>query len=154
MNLDEAQKKQVAAWIEAGLKIAEIQKKLESEFSLRATYLDTRLLIDDLKLRPKDPELPKVAAPPAPAKEAAVPPPAPAPAPAPGGVSVTVDQIARPGALVSGGVKFSDGQAAKWYLDETGRLGLQPQQEGYKPAAADIQAFQRELQGQLQRMGF
>jgi hypothetical protein len=148
MNLDEAQKKQVAAWIESGLKIAEIQKKLEAEFGLRPTYLETRLLIDDLKLRPKDPERPKVE-PPAPAKEAAKP-----VAPAPGGVAVTVDQIARPGALASGGVTFGDGQKATWYLDETGRLGLNPQQAGYKPSTADVQAFQRELQGQLQRMGF
>jgi hypothetical protein len=150
MNLDEAQKTQVAAWIEAGLKIADIQKKLGTDFGLRPTYLETRLLIDDLKLRPKDPERPKEppkpAAPVAPAKEAAQ--------PVPGGVTVTVDQIARPGALASGGVTFGDGQKAAWYLDETGRLGLTPQQAGYKPPAGDLQAFQRELQGQLQRMGF
>jgi len=150
MNLDEAQKQSVAAWIEAGLKIADIQKKLEADFGLRTTYLETRLLIDDLKLRPKDPERPKE--PPKPA--APVPPVAPAaPVPA-GGVSVTVDQIARPGALASGGVTFGDGQKATWYLDETGRLALNPQLAGYKPTAADVQAFQRELQAQLQRMGF
>ena len=40
MNLDETQKKKVAAWIDEGLKLAEIQKRLETEFGLRVTYLD------------------------------------------------------------------------------------------------------------------
>jgi hypothetical protein len=104
-----------------------------------------------LKLRPKDPEKPKPdpLKPAAPAKE-----PAPPAQPAPGGVSVTVDQIARPGALASGSVTFSDSQKATWYLDEMGRLGLSPQQTGYKPSAADLQAFQRALQSEIQRLGY
>ena len=64
-----------------------------------------------------------------------------------------VDQIARPGAIVSGKVTFSDGQKAEWYLDQTGRLGVLPAQQGYKPSAADVQEFQMALQEQLQRMG-
>jgi len=64
-----------------------------------------------------------------------------------------VDQIARPGALVSGKVTFSDGQKADWYLDQTGRLGVVPAQQGYKPPAADVQEFQMALQEELQRMG-
>jgi IS5 family transposase len=76
------------------------------------------------------------------------------PGPAPGGVSVGVDQIARPGAAVSGKVTFSDEQTAEWYLDQTGRLAVVPKQQGYKPSAADVQQFQAALQNELMRMGF
>jgi hypothetical protein len=157
MNLDEAQRQKVAAWIADGAKLAEIQTRLMSEFNLKLTYMEVRFLVDDLKLTPKDPEPPKVAAPaaeaPKPADPKSVPPPAGPPG-KPGGVSVTVDQLARPGAIVSGKVAFSDGQQAEWYLDQTGRLGVVPKQQGYKPTAADVQQFQAALQGELARMGF
>ena len=169
MNLDQAQRQQVAKWIEEGLKLSEIQSKLASEFGVRMTYMEVRFLIDDLKLKPKDkepppaPVLPKAAgagAGPAPAGKQ----PAPLPEdesgfadePLPGGsnVSVSVDQVTRPGALVSGKVSFSDGQSADWYLDQMGRLGVVAKQQGYKPSQADLMAFQAELQNQLARMGY
>jgi hypothetical protein len=50
-------------------------------------------------------------------------------------------------------VTFSDGQKADWYLDQSGRLGVVPAQQGYKPPAADVQQFQILLQDELQRMG-
>jgi hypothetical protein len=87
------------------------------------------------------------------AKKPVEPPKSPTDAAKAGGVSVVVDQIARPGALVSGKVTFSDGQKADWYLDQTGRLGVVPAQQGYKPPAADVQQFQMALQEELQRMG-
>jgi hypothetical protein len=154
MNLNDHQKQTVAVWINEGLRLAEIQKRLESDFSLRLTYMEVRFLIDDLKLVPKDPERPKTPVPtPSPAAPAA--PLAPSlGAPAAARVSVDVDKIARPGALVSGKVNFSDGQSAAWYLDETGRLGLVPAVQGYKPTAEDVKAFQLELQQQLQKLGF
>ena len=74
--------------------------------------------------------------------------------PADGRVSVSVDRLARPGAMVSGKVTFSDGQSADWYLDQTGRLGVIPKQEGYKPTAMDVKEFQLALQDELARMGF
>lgn len=73
---------------------------------------------------------------------------------APGGVSVTVDQVARPGALASGQVTFSDGQLAEWHLDQYGRLGLASQQKGYRPSQEDLMAFQAELQSALAKLGF
>jgi transposase len=66
MNLNETQRQRVAAWINEGLKLAEIQKRLETEFGLRVTYLDVRLLVDDLKLKPKDPPPPPHPPPPPP----------------------------------------------------------------------------------------
>jgi hypothetical protein len=167
MNLDESQRKQVAEWVAQGLKLSEIQSRLASELSLRLTYMDVRLLVDDLKLTPKDTET--VAVPPvglaapaapsasnprasaAPGKSAA---PKPAePAGALGQVSVSVDQITRAGAVVSGKVTFSDGNRADWYLDQTGRLGLAPQQAGYRPPAADVQQFQMALETELGKLG-
>jgi hypothetical protein len=157
MNLNELQQKTVTAWVAEGLKLSEIQSRLASELSVRLTYMEVRLLVDDLKLKLKDPEPPKPSAnQPA---QAAIGAPAPAkplaetPAPGLGNVSVTVDQLARPGTLVSGKVKFSDGMSADWYLDQTGRLGVVPQQQGYKPSPADVQQFQMALEGEMAKMG-
>jgi hypothetical protein len=166
MNLDEEKKQKVAAWIDEGLKLAEIQKKLAAEFGVNLTYMEVRLLVNDLKLMPKDQPRPQppgqLAAQPtageAPLEqeesfpEAAPGTEEPAPTGA-GAISVSVDKIAKPGALVSGNVTFSDGNAAAWQLDQFGRLGIVPKQPGYRPAQQDLQAFQLELQNQLQRLG-
>jgi len=163
MNLDDTQLKQVAEWIAQGLKISEIQSRLAADLAVSMTYMDVRLLVDDLKLTPKDVERPKpvetalqapASAAPAPAharRPAAQPPAGP---PNPAGVSLSVDQVARPGAVVSGKVSFSDGNTADWYFDQTGRLGLIPQQPGYRPAAADLQQFQTALDAELSKLGF
>lgn len=163
MNLDETQRQQVAAWIADGLKLSEIQSRLETELKVRMTYMEVRFLVDDLKLTPKDPEPPKTpppveASPLAAGSVSPAAPPASAAGPATGtpagGVSVTVDHLARPGAMVSGKVTFSDGQTADWYLDQTGRLGVVPAVQGYKPSAADVQQFQLALQNEMAKMGF
>jgi hypothetical protein len=39
-------------------------------------------------------------------------------------------------------------------LDQLGRLGVVPAEDGFKPAAADLQEFQIALQGELQKLGF
>jgi hypothetical protein len=167
MNLDDAQRQKVAEWIAQGLKLSEIQTRLASELGLRMTYMEVRLLVDDLKLTPKDVEPPQAAAallpsPGAPPPRGAQPPAAraggaaPRPAPPqgkPGGVSVGVDQRARPGAVVSGQVTFSDGNKALWQLDELGQLGFAPQNPGYRPPAADVEQFQMALEAELSRLG-
>lgn len=160
MNLTEAQKQTVSDWIAAGAKLSEVQSRLATEFKLTMTYMEVRFLVDDLKLRLKDPEPPK----PAPQPPAAQNPPAstlpvaetPVDSlmPSGGQVSLTVDQIAQPGTLVSGGVTFSDGAQAKWYLDQTGRLGLVAKQQGYKPSPGDIQQFQAALEREMAKLGF
>jgi hypothetical protein len=156
MNLTDAQRAKVAEWINAGAKMSEIQNRLLSELGLKLTYMEVRFLVDDLKLTPKDPEPPKVTAPPPePAKKATAPLPlSPEPVPSLGGVNVTVDHIAKPGTIVSGKVTFSDGQTADWYLDQTGRLGVAPTITGYKPSAADVKDFQIILQSELAKLGY
>jgi hypothetical protein len=123
------------------------------------------LLVDDLKLTPKDAEIAKPvsamleppAAPPEPRPSSKAPPAAasePASPDLASSVSVQVDQLARPGAVVSGKVKFSDGNMADWYFDQMGRLGLIPKQPGYRPPASDLQQFQSLLDSELSKMGF
>jgi hypothetical protein len=155
MNLDETQRQTVAKWISEGAKLSEIQKRL-LELGIKLTYMEVRFLVDDLKLTPKDPEPPKVVAPPAatPSKLTAEKNPAPEGTLPASGVSVSVDQITKPGAMISGTVKFSDGQIADWYLDQTGRLGVVPKTAGYKPSAADVQDFQLALQQEVAKLGY
>jgi hypothetical protein len=161
MNLDDEQREKVAEWIAQGLKLSEIQNRLVSELGVVMTYMDVRLLVDDLKLTPKDAEplKPSLLAAQSPGPGSLAPGAGPSSAlspqaPASGSVSIRVDQIARPGTLVSGKVTFTDGMTADWHLDQTGRLGLAPQQAGYRPAAADLQQFQAALDGELSKMGF
>ena len=167
MTLDDAQRKKVAEWIAAGLKLSEIQNRLASDLDVRMTYMDVRLLVDDLKLTPKDVEPPKAApvlpaantkggpakGPEAAAARSSDQKTAPTPQGA-GGVSVSVDQLTRPGAVVSGKVTFSDGISASWYIDQTGRLGVVPEQQGYRPPPADMQQFQAALEAELSKLGF
>ena len=168
MNLDEAQRKKVAEWISEGLKLSEIQTRLISELAVSLTYMEVRLLVDDMKLTPKDAERPKPVELGSPASGSAL---ASGPQPAAttselsaaktaqpsgstGTVSVSVDRLAVPGAVASGKVTFSDGNLAAWHLDQSGRLGFAPQQPGYRPPASDLQQFQAALETELGRMGF
>jgi len=161
MQLTDEQKQKVAAWISEGMKLSDIQVRLGQDYGLSLTYMDVRFLVDDLKLTPKDA--------PAPAPEKVEPaepaPPTTSPAPtlltedsaAPtsvGKVSLTVDQIAKPATIVSGSVTFSDGKTAQWYLDQQGRLGVVPAEQGYRPPDADVEVFQTALDRELAKMGY
>jgi hypothetical protein len=162
MTLNDTQKNKVAVWLSEGVKLSEIQSRLASEFGLRVTYMDMRLLMDDLKLMPKEAEVPKPLALAGNQTKAAhgtkaistlgeLQAKTDEPTRKAGGVSVTVDQLSRPGAAVSGRVTFSDGNTAEWYLDEFNRLGVVPQKQGYKPSAEDVQQFQMALQEELSK---
>jgi hypothetical protein len=167
MNLDEAQRTKVAEWIAQGLKLSEIQNRLISQLHVTMTYMEVRMLVDDLKLTPKDPEpakpsesvLSATAVPPAAgARSPVAGPGAATPAPdqtasGPGKVSLTVDQLTRPGAVVSGQVTFSDGNTAGWQIDQTGQLRLLSPTPGYRPSAADVQQFQMLLETELSKLG-
>lgn len=114
--------------------MSDLQRRLKEDFGISLTYMDTRLLILDLGVElletPKPAEKPEE----------------PAPAPVPTGkVTVTMDHLALPGALVSGKVVFSDGESAIWMLDQSGRPGLDPDTAGYRPSQEDIIEFQQQL---------
>ena len=169
MKLSDVQNQKVVEWIQQGLKLSEIQGRLETEFGVIMTYMEVKFLLADLELRPKDQETPKgsttlVGSPSVPAE---VPPQTLSsasgqdlpsgtamPAGVPGSVSVSVDALTKPGAVVSGQVVFSDNKTADWYLDQNGRLGLAPAEKGYKPSQMDVMAFQTELQTQLAKIGY
>jgi hypothetical protein len=170
MNLDEKQKEQVAGWLRDGVSLAEVQKLIETEFGVSATYMEVKFLLSDLDLTPRDPEPDEPAEPEmpeapvaeetpvdVPAEEipdAPLPPDEPAvPTTDMGNVSVEVDQIARPGSMVSGKVTFSNGKVSEWMLDQMGRLGVVPSEDGYKPTEIDLQQFQTVLQAEIQKMG-
>ena len=158
MQLTDEQKQQVIRWIAEGQKLADVQRRLADEFDVRLTYMEARFLIDDLQLTPQDaPEPVKSPL----AAEAPMPASAPspllatpdAPAPGTGGVVLNVDEITKPGTIVSGSVTFSDGGKADWYMDQMGRLGMNPEQPGYRPPEPDIQEFQLALDRELTRLG-
>jgi hypothetical protein len=175
MNLTDTQKQQVADWIRAGAQLPEVQKRIETEFGLRPTYMEVKFLVSDLQVLPKDADLPKTAPTipvvsgpgpstgPGMASATRRPPGLPAPEPdlepsdSGGGaarVAISVDKVTRPGAMASGNATFSDGKSAAWYIDQYGRLGLAPKEKGYRPPAADVQEFQMLLEQELARQGY
>lgn len=127
--------------------MADVQKKLTEEFGFKVTYMDTRFLALDLELEfAKDEEVKTED----PAASVLVEDPAMPEFPAGiGEVDATVDQVARPGAMVSGTVTFSDGMKGRWLIDEMGRPSIDPDQAGYQPTEDDLEAFQEKLRGLL-----
>lgn len=165
MKLSPEQLAKVRHWAESGESLSNIQKLMETELSLRMTYMDVRFLIDDLGIElgskapaPKKQEEKKSApatqsaAEEIPAEEAAED--EAEEMELSGAVQVEADVINRPGTVLSGSVTFSDGTKAKWYLDQMGRLGLDGVDKGYRPSAEDVQDFQMELQKILQKKGY
>ena len=158
-KLSEDQALLISQWTANGAQLTDIQKRLEDEMEFRLSYMDTRFLILDLgveirnlaqeQAETEQSEQDEVAKSESDAKngeeltedDIEVLPPS-----AGGNVKVSVDDIARPGLMASGRVTFAGGQGGMWYVDEMGRLGIDPEVEGYQPSEADIMAFQRELQ--------
>jgi hypothetical protein len=145
----------VSAWVAEGATLSQIQERLSSQLEVSMTYMDVRFLVDDLNLaliekeEPKKPEDDAVEAAPA-AAEAPVAP----TAQGAGVVTVEVDTIAQPHAMVSGHVTFSDGEKADWYIDHQGRPGMAARTPGYRPTPQDITDFQTKLDAALRQAGY
>ena len=153
MMLTEQQKEAVRKWVGEGRGVSEIQKLISSEFGIDMLYMDVRFLIDDIGA-----EIPAAGGSPAPDAQqpvmaadssglgdsAGVQDDVSA-----GGVRVSVSPIQRPGTVMSGDVVFSDGGKAEWMLDNAGRLGLNPETEGYSPPQQDLPEFQNKLREAL-----
>ena len=131
----------IQSWAAGGAQLPDIQLRMKEDFGFSLTYMDTRFLVLDLGI---EIIVEKMEEPAAEIKQAPI---------TTGAVSVTMDAIAVPGAIVSGKVVFSDGEAGIWMLDQTGRLGLNPSKPGYRPSETDIMSFQRELQRVAQGLG-
>lgn len=179
MELSDQQRQAVKEWLAAGASLSDVQQNLKREFGVTMTYIDTRLLVLDIGAAVKDKPEPKPvkaaipkevpAAPPAddpyaeefedeegfPPEDGANAPGAPQPDDAAGAnVSLTLDRLVIPGAMVSGSVTFSDGVKARWMIDQNGRFGLDPETPGYRPSNPDLQAFQMQLRNELKRHGY
>lgn len=148
--LTEEQKDIVRGWAQAGAELGEIHRRLAEELGIHMTYFEARLLVSELNVSLDKPEDPAEAS----AEDVSLESDDPLEVAADGAVSVTVDQIAQPHAMVSGRVTFSDGKGAGWYVDPTGRLGIDPDVEGYRPDQEDVIAFQKQLQETLKSQGF
>ncbi len=144
MQTTPEQNEEIRRWLQAGQSLSDLQKAIREHFGLAMTYLDVRLLVMELGATVKEKEKPKqdpAAAPAAPEAPAE-------------GVSVSVDAIVIPGAIVSGTVVFSDGNKARWFFDEYQRFGLEPDLPGYKPTPEDLKTFQQHLSRELQKRGY
>lgn len=154
MQLNEEQKNKVAEWIAEGLSLSDIQDRMGTQWSIRMTYMEARMLVDDLKLLPKDPIVPASEKPAEETAPEGLPSGDAAAVEDAGSVSVTTDTLARPGAMISGRVTFSDGLTGMWHLDQYGRFNLIPPTPGYKPSEEDIQKIQPLLDRELAKAGF
>ena len=156
------QKREIANWINQGVGLSDVQKRLNDDFGISMTYMDVRFLVDDLDLTIQDEDEPE------PSKESdqsgtssedsniSEEPQTTDDSDLSGessSVSVTVDKVTRPGVMASGVATFSDGVDCPWYLDQFGRLGLIPKQEGYKPPDGDLEDFQKQLDAELRKTG-
>lgn len=158
-TLTDEQKAQVAQWAAEGADLNQIQDRLKTEMGITLTFMDTRFLISDLGITLRQ------------EKEETEPEARdeddeglgeqfqealddPSGSDSGSSVSVTLDEIALPGAMASGKVTFSDGVKAAWQIDAMGRLGLTGVERSYQPPEADMMQFQVELQRALRRSGY
>ena len=144
-KLTDDQKAALHRWAAEGASIADLQKRLKDEFDIGITYMDARFLVLDLgvelvetpKEEEKKPDAQEIVSKPEPTVV----------------VTVAIDNIALPGALVSGKVTFSDGETGIWMLDQYGRPGLDPDTPGYRPKQEDIVEFQKQLAEVVRKQG-
>ena len=125
-----------------GRTLSQIQDHLRNEKGDSITYMELRLLLSEMPdATLPEKELPKTVLPPEPPVGAAT----------GGKLSVSMDQMPAPGSMLSGYARFSSGAKAHWFLDEAGRLGMEPELGTGKPTPADMQEFTTELRRMLQQ---
>jgi hypothetical protein len=150
---NEERKQVVGELLAKGHTLSQIQDYFHKEKNDPITYMDLRLLLSempDAKLPEK--ELLKTMLPSAVPTAAKVPGAEKEPATS-AKLSISVDQVPAPGAMLSGYARFPSGAKAHWFLDEMGRLGLDPELGTGKPTPQDMQEFSTELRRMLQQTG-
>jgi hypothetical protein len=130
--------------LKEGRTLSEIQDFLRKEKNDSITYMELRLLLSEMP----DAKLPEKETPKAPTLPAE--PKAETPT-AGGKLSISVDQMPAPGSMLSGYARFASGAKAHWFLDDMGRLGLEPELGSEKPTQADMKEFSTELRRMLQQ---
>ena len=153
----------IKGWVSSGDQMSDVQRRLKDDLGFKVTYMDTRFLSLDLGLEYISEQEPVVE------PELESPDEVPAQPEAAGEkpvdqltaddveftpglqpVSITVDTVARPGAMVSGTVTFSDGEKGAWLIDNQGQPSIDPDTPGYRPIEADLVEFQMQLRDALQ----
>ena len=148
-DLSSEQVEMVTRWVAEGAQMADVQRRLKDDFGFNVTYMDTRFLSLDLELNFQVNEEEAKAEEVIEAPQVQEEPDLEGEKRGGGGVSASLDQVARPGSMVSGTVTFSDGMKGLWIIDEMGRHSIDPEQPGYQPSEADLVSFQEELKGLL-----
>jgi len=138
-TLEERRNRFIVEKLNAGHSLAEVQKMLADELGINMTYLDLRLLAADLQVDWSKQDAQKAAA-----VEEVVEPETVAPR-----TQITVSRVVRPGAAMSGEVKFASGAEAEWFVDAYGRLGITPKPGSSRPTEEDLREFQMELQKKI-----
>ncbi len=178
MDLSEQQKQTIRDWVASGASLSDVQRNLKTDLGIIMTYMDVRMLVLDLGASVKDkPEVKPAKAMPPPPQPSQNEEDRPVydlddePAPAPEAlqheagtpdeqqgpdstVTLAMDSLIVPGAMVSGTVTFSDGIKARWLIDQYGRFGIEPETPGYRPSPEDMNDFQMQLRGELHRKGY
>ncbi len=148
-DLSSGQVEMVKGWVAEGAQMADVQRRLKDDFGFNVTYMDTRFLSLDLELNFEVNEEEAKAEEVIEAPQVQEEPDLEGTQSDGGSVSASLDQVARPGSMVSGTVTFSDGMKGVWLIDEMGRPSIDPDQPGYQPSEADLVSFQEELKGLL-----
>ena len=164
--------------LNSGMSLSDLQKLLDSEYGMKMTYFELRMIVSGLRIdwdkqeKKQRPVIPTPQAPspapkaPAPKKEASLDGLAEDSQPLDdedeeetddtddtddGNTVVTIDDSPMPGAVMSGSVKFASGASGKWMMNRMGQLGLASLDEGSEqPTQDDLMLFQQELQSVLE----
>ena len=163
MQLEPAQLEAVKTWLAQGASLSDVQKRLKEEFGVSMLYLDLRMLVLDIGASVKEPPKPPPEKPAEPAgsdrsagsdglddpdglddlDDGALP-----------RVSITLDRVMKPGALVSGEAVFPAGEKIHWLLDRAGRVAIDKAPPGFAPSQDEALAFQTALRETLMKNGY
>lgn len=138
-------KKFMVEELNAGNSLSDIQKAIEEKFKRKMSYMDVRIMastLEDIDWTKNDPveEVKK------PDEDLDLE--ASNPEPGDGKTTVEISKLVRPGAAMSGTVKFASGAKADWILDQRGGLGFD--NVVGEPSEEDTKAFVAELQKMAQ----
>ena len=149
---------QIAAYmteeLSKGTGLSELQTLVNEKFGQHLTYMEIRIIASGLQVdwNANDPKAAAAAREKAKREEESKKAEAEAgkaaegaPSPGAGKTTVTVNKVNPPGTLASGTVTFASGSTADWYVDQTGRPGID-NLKGNPPTREEAQAFMVELQ--------
>ena len=145
---------QIAAYmteeLAKGTGLSELQNLVNEKFNQHLTYMEIRIIASGLQVdwNANDPKAAAAAKEKAKREEEAKKAEAEAAegaAKGTGKTTVTVNKINPPGTVASGTVTFASGSTADWYVDQTGRPGID-NLKGNPPTREEAQAFMMELQ--------